>query len=187
MSSYYELVDNRRSHTRWHLGGPLDERGQEIDPWQFREGRPLRFDGLPFFPIDVPGDPLDFCWAAFSIPVVHERFAQLLLCMQVQGVQLIPVQVEAHPEPYFILNILHVIQCIDDARSSEIQYWKAEDGQPEKVGEYRYVHGMRIDPAKVGGARIFRPWGWSISLIIEEDLKRAIEAAAFTGTRFVEV
>lgn len=40
MSSYYELVDNRRSHTRWHLGGPLDERGQEIDPWQFREGRP---------------------------------------------------------------------------------------------------------------------------------------------------
>jgi anthranilate phosphoribosyltransferase len=65
--------------------------------------------------------------------------------------------------------------------------WKAEDGRPEKVGEYRYVHGMRIDPTRVGDARIFRTWGWRIALVVSEDLKRAIEEAGLTGARFVEV
>jgi hypothetical protein len=46
---------------------------------------------------------------------------------------------------------------------------------------------MRIDPAKVGGAHIFRPWGWTVALIISEDLKQALEAEGITGTRFVEV
>jgi hypothetical protein len=49
-----------------------------------------------------------------------------------------------------------------------------EDSRPDKLGEYRAVHRMRIDPAKVGDARIFRPWGW-------------IEAAGLSGTRFIEV
>lgn len=187
MPRYYELMDNRRTHTRWHLGGPLDTQGQEIDPWQFREGRVLKFDGLLTFPVDVSGEPLDFCWAAFAIPVVHHRFMQLLQSLQVQGVQFIPVQVEGHPGPYFILNALHVLRCIDEARSSEVQHWRAEDNQPEKIGEYRYVHGMRIDPSKVGDARIFRTWGWRIALVVSDDLRRAIEDSGLTGARFVEV
>jgi hypothetical protein len=87
----------------------------------------------------------------------------------------------------FLLNTLRAIRCIDDAHCAEVAYWQPEDHQPEKLGRYRVVSGLRIDPEKVGDARIFRAWGWSIALIVSEDLKQAIEAAGFTGTWFVEV
>lgn len=187
MSRYYELKDNRRSHTRWHLGGPLDEQGNEIDPWQFRQGRFLKLEGMPRFPLDIQGEPLDFSWAAFAIPVVHDRFAQLFHKLGIQDVQLIPIQIEGHKEPYFILNALRIIRCIDDARCAEVQYWRSEDAEPERVGEYRSVIGLRIDPSKVGDVRIFRTWGWRIALIISEDIKQAIESENLSGARFVEV
>ncbi|MFL5349149.1 MAG: imm11 family protein [Hyalangium sp.] len=187
MPRYYELMDDRRSLTRWHLGTPLDAAGQELDPWQFFEGHALDLGCVPRFPLDVPGEPLDFCWAAFAIPVVHERFVQIFQRLRVQDVQFIPTRVEGHSDPFFILNTLRTIRCIDDARCEEVKYWRPEDGQPEKVGTYRYVHALRIDPSKVGDARVFRTWGWDIALIVSDDLKQAIEAGGITGTRFVEV
>jgi hypothetical protein len=187
MPKYYELLDDRHAPGRWHLGPPLDESGEEIDPWQFKDGTFLELGCIPRFPLDAPGRPLDFCWAAFSIPVVHDRFAKLFEQLHVEGVQFIPVQVEDHIGPWYILNALQVIRCIDDARSGQVQYWKSEDSRPDKIGEYRAIHRMRIDPAKVGHTRIFRPWGWHVALIISEDLKQAIEAEGFSGTRFIEV
>jgi hypothetical protein len=118
---------------------------------------------------------------------VHGRVAQLFERMDVQDVQFLPAQVEGHAGPYFILNTLRVIRCIDDARCEEVRYWKPENGQPEKVGEYRVVAGMRIDPTRVGDARIFRPWGWPVALIVSEDLKQAMEQEGITGTQFIEV
>jgi hypothetical protein len=187
MPRYYDLRDDRRSQTRWHLGTPLDERGQELDVWQFFDCQSLDLGCVPRFPLDVPGEPLEFCWAAFSIPVVHQRFVEIFQRLRIQDVQFIPTQVDGHTGPYFILNTLREIRCIDDARCEEVKYWRPEDGQPEKLGEYRYIHGLRIDPSKVGDARIFRTWGWDIALIVSEDLKQAIEAEGITGTRFVEV
>ncbi|PTL77172.1 hypothetical protein DAT35_46840 [Vitiosangium sp. GDMCC 1.1324] len=180
-------MDDRRSHDRWHLGAPVDEQGREIDPWQFNEGRVIELGCVPSFPLDIPGRALDFCWAAFNILVANERFVRLFKQLNVSGVQFIPARVEAHSEPYFILNPLRIIRCIDDARSEEVQYFKPEDGQPEKVGEYRVVAGMRIDPTKVGDARIFRPWGWTVALIVSEDVKEAMEREGLTGPRFAEV
>jgi hypothetical protein len=187
MPRYYELVDDRRTHTRWHLRSPVDEQGQPIDPWKFFEGKRLEPQEEIRFPVKPLGQTLDFTWASFSIPVVHDRLVRLFQHLGVPDVQFIPVQVEAHAGPYFILNALRIIRCIDDAQCTETQYWKPEDGQPEKVGQYRSVVGMRIDSAKVGDARIFRTWGWDIALVISEDIKQAIESAGISGTRFVEV
>jgi hypothetical protein len=188
MARYFELMDDRRAESRWHLGSPVDAQGQEIDPWQFKDGKVLELGCIPRFPLDVPGRPLDYCWAAFSIPVVHGRVVQLFARLDVREVQFIPVHIEGHDDvPYFILNALRVIRCIDDARCKRVAYWTPEDEQPEKVGEYQVVSGMRIDPAKVGDARVFRPWGWPVALVISEDLKQALEAEGITGTRFVGV
>ena len=184
MSRYYELEDNRYHPGRWHLSSPIDESGDEIDPWQFFDGRRLAFDGMIRFPVKPDGVELDFSWAAFSIPVVNQRFVQLVERLGVQEVQFLPIQVEGHAGPYFILNALRVIRCIDEARCEEVQHWKPEHGEPERVGQYRYVRGMRIDPTKVEGARIFRPWGYTLTLVVSEDLKQALEHEGVTGTRF---
>ena len=181
MTQYYALRDDRHHPGRWHLSSPLDKHGRKINPWQFDEGRWLEPRGTIRFPVRPDGVELDFSWAAFSIPVVTQRFVQLFERLGVQEVQFLPVQVEGHTGPYFILNSLRTIRCIDDTRCKEVRYFKPEDGQPEKVGEYRVVRGMRIDPTKVEGVRIFRPWGWTEALVISEDIKQALEREGLTG------
>jgi hypothetical protein len=169
------------------MRSPVDEHGQKINPWQFDKGRWIEPPGIIRFPVKPDGVELDFSWAAFSIPVVNSRFVQLFERLGVQEVQFLPVQVENHAGPFFILNTLRVIRCIDEARCEEVQHWTPEHGEPEKVGQYRYVRGMRINPTKVEGTRIFRAWGWPLALIVSEDLKEALEREGLTGTRFVEV
>jgi hypothetical protein len=58
---------------------------------------------------------------------------------------------------------------------------------PEKVGQYIAVDRLRIDKTKVGNAKVFRPEGWEVVLIVSEKLKNALEDAGATGTRFEEV
>lgn len=187
MNKYYELVDDRYHPGRWHLRGPVNEHGQKLDPWQFSMCRWLEFEGALRLPARHDGVELDFSWAAFSILVVTERLVRLFERLNVQDVQFIPAQVEGHPGPYFILNPLRIVRCIDDARCSEVRYFKPEDDQPDRVGEYSSVIGMRIDPTQVGDVRIFRTWGWPVALIVSDDLKEAMEREHITGTKFIEV
>ncbi|MCY1018308.1 imm11 family protein [Pyxidicoccus sp. MSG2] len=184
---YFRLTDDMRIRQRWHLRAPRNEQGLEVHHWQFFEGRRLEQQGTIRFPVRPTGQVLDFTLDSFATPVVHERVVDLFQHQRIQDVQFIPVQVEGHEGPYFILNTLRTIRCIDDARSKEVRYFTPEDEQPERVGEYRLVVGMRIDPTQVGDAHIFRPWGWNVALIVSEDLKDAMDAVGITGTKFEPV
>jgi hypothetical protein len=186
---YFELFDDVYSPGRWALGDPAGETGGEVaNPWMFRKGEPVHVEGRLTIPLDRPGKPLDVSMAGVGVtPVVHARVASVLASLAPDDVQLLPVKVASESEPYFLVNVTRTVRCIDDSASEEVRYWKPEDGRPEKVGKYRAVSGMRIDPAKVGGAKVFRTWGWSIALIVSEDIKEALEHAGVTGMKFEEV
>ncbi|MBZ4419103.1 imm11 family protein [Myxococcus sp. RHSTA-1-4] len=187
MPRYFDLMDDMRIRHRWHLRSPVDGEGHPLNnPWLFRKGQRVEPQGTILFPVKPDGTTLEFTLASSAIPVVHERVVQLFERLGIEEVQFIPVKVAGHEGPYFILNTLRTIRCIDDARCLEVQYWKPEDERPDKSGQYRVVSGMRIDPAKVGDARIFRPWGWTVALVVSEDLKDAMEEAGLTGTKFEE-
>ena len=130
---------------------------------------------------------MEFSVAGAAVPIVHEKVAELLSTLAPADVQLIPAEVEAQAGGYFALNTLRKVKCIDDAACEEVQYRTSEDDQPDMVGEYRSVVGMRIDPAKVGDAKVFRPWGWPVVLIVSEDIKEALEREAVTGVKFQDV
>lgn len=185
---YFDLSEDVYISGRWQLGHPVDPRGQKLDdPWQFRVGQSVHARARIRIPVKRPGTPLDFSHAAFSIPIVHARLASLFTELAPHDVQLIPVEVEAQSAEYFILNATRVVKCIDDPSCEEVEYWMPEDGRPEKTGTYRNVAGMRITPSNVGDARMFRTWGWTVALIISEDIKQALEREGATGTKFVEV
>jgi hypothetical protein len=122
-----------------------------------------------------------------GFPVVTEKVARVLAELAPGDVQLFPVEVESRPEPYFLVNVARQVKCIDDEASEEVHYWTPEDGRPDKVGQYQAVYGMRIDPSKVGDARVFRPWGYRVTLLVSEDVKEALERTGATGLRFTEV
>lgn len=95
---------------------------------------------------------------AFGLPLVNMKVASILTALAPEDSQLIPVDVGSQHEPHFIRNALRVVKCIDDAAWEEAQHWMPEDGRPERVGTYRAVYGMRIDPWRV----IHRPNGHTL-------------------------
>jgi hypothetical protein len=186
---YFELWDDLHATGRWHLSAPdTDEEGREVDPWQFKDGVLLKLNAAPVLRMIRPGRALDFSMTGLTVPLLHGRVVSLLERLNLhQEVQFIPTRVEGFSEPYFLLNALRIIRCIDDARSEEVLYWRPEDNRPDKSGQYRNVRGLRVDPSKVGGASIFRPWGWTVALIVSERIKYALEGEGVTGTRFMDV
>ncbi|MFY2558650.1 imm11 family protein [Corallococcus terminator] len=186
---YFELLDDVSSPGRWSLGDPTDETGREVaNPWMFRKGEPVHVEGRLTIPIDRSGKPMDFSMAGIGVtPVVHAKVISVLARLAPDDVQLFSVKIASESGPYFLVNVTRTIRCIDDSASEEVRYWKPEDGRPEKVGKYRGVSGMRIDPTKVGDAKVFRTWGWTIALIVSEDIKDALERAGVTGVKFEEV
>ncbi|MGZ3457947.1 MAG: AHH domain-containing protein [Archangium sp.] len=152
------------------------------------QDKPVRIEREPFLPLSRPGRALDFTQTEVGIVVVSQRFVSLCKQIGVQDeVQLIPARVEGQRDPYFILNTLRIIRCVDEARCEEVTFWEPRHGAPHKVGHYRNVAGLRIDPTKVGDANIFRPWGWTVALIVSERVKLAMEKEGLTGAKFIEV
>jgi hypothetical protein len=185
---YFRLTDDVYVPGRWHLDNPRDPQGREVDdPWLFTEGRPIPDPGRLRVPMVHPGKPLDFTLAGLAIPLVHGRVADLLAQLAPEDVQLFPVDVEGQSEPFRIFVATKLLRCINDAACKEVEIWTPEDGRPEKVGQYRDVYGMRLDPSKVGAAKVFRTWGWSVALIVGEEIKEAIERMGATGVAFTEV
>jgi hypothetical protein len=131
---------------------------------------------------------LDYSLAdAGDFPVVTEKVASTLAELAPGDVQLYPAEVDTRPEPYFLVNVARQVKCIDDAACAEVSYWEPEDNRPDLLGQYRSVFGMRIDPSQVGDAKVFRPWGYTGSLLVAEDVKEALERTGATGLDFREV
>ncbi|WP_239470137.1 imm11 family protein [Archangium violaceum] len=184
---YYKLYDDKYIPGRWHLRMPLGTEDEVFDTWRFHEGRALDIKEPICLSVKPAGVALEFSHS-MGIPIVNRRVVSLFERLGIEEeVQFVPVEVEGQSEPWFILNALQVIRCIDDARCEEVLYWRPEDGEPERVGEYRNVAGMKIDPTKVGDASIFRPWGWLVVLIVSERVKLAMEQEGITGIKFIEV
>jgi hypothetical protein len=187
-SRHFVLWDDLYIAGRWHLSAPdVDVHGREIDPWQFKYGEVVKLEASPLLRMVRPGSALEFSLTGLTVPLVNGRVVSLFEQLGLdQEVQFMPTRVEGFAEPYFLLNALRIIRCIDDARCDEVLYWLPEDNRPDKLGQYQNVVGLKVDPAKVGTASIFRPWGWTVTLIVSERIKLAMESAGIVGAKFME-
>ncbi len=183
---FFKLADDVYVPHRWHLDTPIDSQGHRVHDWDFKRGTPVHVAGRLRIPIEIAGKPLDYTEAGIRIPVVHVKVASMLAEQARGDVQLIPADIEGYPEQYLVLVVTRLIHCIDE-KASRILLWTDEDGEPERVGQYRDVRDMRIDRAKVGNAQVFRPEGWEVALIVSEEIKNALEHMGATGIRFQEV
>jgi hypothetical protein len=185
---YFELWNDMLVPDRWVLRQlDIDDRGQRVNPWQFTNGSILHMEGKPVLGISHPGIPLDFSLTELATPVVSERVVSLFARLGLEReVQFIPAVLEGQEAPWFILNALRVIPCIDDARCEEVLYWTPEDGEPQLVGKYQNVRGLKVDPTRLGDTSICRPRGWTGAIIVTERIQQAMEREGITGTRFTE-
>jgi len=175
---------------RWRLDDPVNARGEPIENlWLFVQGKSVELHERLRIPIAQPGEPLDIGFAGTALtPVVSERVASIFREIAPDDVQLFPVDVDGQTNPFFILNVARELRCIDETACKEVQKFSAdEDLHADRAGEYRSVIGLRIDKSKVAEARVFRLWGWPPPIVLDEELKDALEANGIFGGKFEEV
>ena len=94
-----------------------------------------------------------------------------------------PVTIGSFAFGYSILNVVCSEACVDETRS-EVTRWKPQDFRPDKVGKYRMISDLTIDPARADGRHIFRIEDFELALIVSEQLKLAVERMPNLGVVF---
>lgn len=183
---YFEVTSDLYVPERWYLDNPVDTEGNILYRWNFRGGIPLEVDEPIIIPVMRPGRSLDFTECGVGYPVVHARVVDILTRLGVRDVQYFPVTVEGYAPEYVIMNVTRLIPCIDEARCARAVRWTEADGFPDRVGDFCAVEGLRIDPAKVGDAPVFRLEGWKV-LVVSSDVKEAFDREKVLGPRYFEV
>jgi len=186
---FFELHDDVYIPGRWELGELYNARGNEIDAYGFYRGTPVDYDGTLKIPIFRMGIPLDFSHLVSGpAPIVSIRVAKVLSDLAAADFQMLPVRIQSRSDEHFLINVTRIVECIDEKRSAQADYWAPEDGQPDKLGSYRAVHGMRVDTSRIPpGVHLFRPKGWTIALVVSDEIRTALLRLGATGMKFTAV
>ncbi len=184
-AQFFEIDPNDKDTTRWYLGQPATPDGKAL-PGAFRKGRSWP-DSCPLtVEIRQAGVPASFNHSGFAEYIVMIDLMNRLRGILNPGViQGIPVSVEGNSEQYEVLNALDIVDCVDEEHSY-FSRWTAEDGRPDRIGDYKMTT-LRIDPERAKGRDLFRVKGWAIALICSEKVKQCLEDAGVTGIRFTPV
>ncbi|NOJ98752.1 hypothetical protein HMI51_38260 [Corallococcus coralloides] len=121
------------------------------------------------------------------VPIVSEDVGNVFRMLAPDDVQLFPVTVEGESASHFIINAIKTVDCIDEANCEELQPYDKDDPAPERRGAYRWISGLRIDPAKTEGAFVLRPMKFKTAFIVSEAVKNALERAGNLGVSFERV
>lgn len=179
---YFRLLDDVSISGRWHLGELLNEAGEEVD---LLSAKPLPEEMELNAVIDVDGRSLDFSLTSFGMPLVVRPVASELKGVVLDAAQFVPVS--GLGLDVFAVNALHTIDCLDESES-EFLKWRAEDGNPLRVGDYRQVTRLAIDSSAVPrDVSIFRVKGWEVALIINDVVRDTIERYGSFGAKFLPV
>ena len=184
--SLYRLIADMENCHPWHLSEPASPDGRILDARIFRYGLPVSDETGPFsISVKNPGQPLKFSFGAFDYLVVEHRLAMQLESIAPSDIELFPATVEGDPS-YAIVNVATQIACIDEEQTIGTK-WRADDHRPDRIGHYRSINKLVVDPSKVGGHEVFRITGQASFLIVSDTVRQLLEREAGPGLRFITV
>ncbi|WKZ87664.1 hypothetical protein N5B55_23245 [Ralstonia pickettii] len=184
-AKFFDIGFDYNDPTRWQLDQPATADG-EVLPGTFWSGIPWTQSTPLSVRITQQGVPASFSHSGHSEYIVSTELMNRLRGILRPGtIQGIPIKVQGYAGEFEVLNVLDIIDCVDEAHS-EFSLWTAEDGRPDRVGDYR-MSLLRIDPERAKGHDLFRVKRWTIALICSEKVKTCLEEAGVTGIRFTPV
>jgi hypothetical protein len=182
-TAYFRLSFDPERWPRWFPGEPRSEQGEEVDARTFTScSRYTR--GALVLPTDAAGPRSPITFGPFDLPVVDVSVGEKFFRLAGDDVQLVSAAVE--DGNVYILNALRSVECIDETRTMG-ETWSPEAGRPDKIGEYRTVLRLFIDPVRARGAHVFRPTGWHVALIVSSEMAARLDDRELGGTRLEPV
>ena len=186
-NEFYEIwfdVDNYPD--QWFLDEPLAADGGEIDARDFTVGRKYRGPLPVIVPIGNPGRELAFSFGAFNMPVGSRGVASAIQKAAGRDVEFFAVDVPASKGEYLILNALRRLACLDEERS-DFTRWGPDDNRPDRLGRYKMISEIHLDPSRIGRRHIFRLRDATFFLFASDVLKDAIHDIPHLGVEFRSV
>lgn len=183
---YYQIIDDVTIKNRWFLKAPVDIKGKHINPEIFRIAKKANVSTPLTISLRRPGKPLDFTFADFDMPVTSKKTTDILSRLARSSIQFLPAEIENNQNQFMIMNVLDIRNCVNES-ASEFLKWSEFDNRPDKVGQYRQITRLRINPKMVNGLHVFRIEGWRIALIVSEELRTLFLETGITGVNFIKV
>ncbi len=187
LGTFFEVTTDDVNHAdRWFLGEPLTAAGEEIDAREFTVAKAYKGPIPATLPIDYDGKRIQFNLGALDMPVVSSSIEQVLRELAPNDVDFYSVGVSPTSQAYSIANVRNAVTCVDE-QLSEFELFSEADGRPELVGRYSMIYELRIDPHRVGHAKIFRIADFEIALVVHVSVKEALEECEDLGVKFTAV
>lgn len=114
--------------------------------------------------------------------VVSDRMGKLIRKNE-RHVELLPVTIKGHKDPYFIANLLAHVSCLD-AKKSGARTLPGPGGVERIAGVKRLAIRAKDLPAD---RALFRIKEYPSVILVRDDLAKAFEAAELTGLEFVAI
>jgi hypothetical protein len=167
---------------RWYLDGLVDREGDALNEYELLRCR--AFEKVECYAVvKFTGTPRDVSFTVMNVPVVSERVAAYLREAAPADVELFPAGVVGSPGTFYVLNVLSNPDCLEVGPTMRGE-WLVERGNPPSETP---VPDVLVDPARTGGASVFRPYGREEMIVVSESIKRALEQMAATGLKYQEI
>ena len=128
-----------------------------------------------------PGVPRELSWTQTMEPVVTQEVRDLIDSITPGAVQWIPLEIEGHPHPpRFLMNILHLVDCVDTERSIGKMYPVGH----EREGRWSSLSVLHVKPGLAPELDIFRVQGFSGTIVVSARFKEAMESAGVKSIRY---
>jgi len=117
------------------------------------------------------------------VPVVSGRVKALFEGLAPGAVQLLPVRLEfmdkpVADSPYWIMNLLRMIDCVDESRSN----WSIG------YGGLKSYRSWILDKSRIpSDAMIFRVLNAESSVVVTDEARKRVEQVGITGVGFAEL
>ncbi|WP_420589505.1 imm11 family protein [Bacterioplanoides sp.] len=153
------------------------------DNWELA----LKLDPEREYEIEVcrDGSEMDYtCNEAYGVSVVSKKFKDAL--SSVADIEFAKVNIigKKTDSEFYIMAVPKELACINE-EASEFQKFEVNDPvRPDKAGEYRGFFKMVVDPMKCEGSNIFRIKGFSIAIVVSDQVKQNLESVGILGAEF---
>lgn len=185
MIGYSRVLVDSSVEDLWFLGKPTDPSGTGIDARRFTACKPFGPVAEPLrLSIQRPGRAARLTFGSFDMPVVDQQLGDTFAAVAGGDIELVAAIAEDGTE-LSIANVLPCLECIDEA-STVGEKWAESDGRPDRIGMYRTVVHLVIDPSRVDH-EIFRVAGWKIALIVSDRFADATCLSGVEGVRLLPV
>lgn len=180
---FFKLSDDVTVPGRWNLDEVCSPDGDEPP---LADGIHCPNGGLVAV-VGQKGMALDFSLTSFGVPIARSRTAEAIAAVAGRDIQRLPVSVVGHSEPFEVINVLRVIDCIDEGRSEYLK-WTGSDHRSDLAGQFRMVSKLKLSLTAIpADANVFRLAGWLVGLIVSERVRSEMEAVGCKGARFQDV